>query len=194
MRVVTGEQEMERLLEGNRKFVEKADKEKLEELSKGQKPYAVIVTCSDSRVAPEKIFSAGLGELFVVRVAGNIACESDALGSIEYAVEHLGSQLVLVLGHTACGAVTAACKRVEGSDEGNVTSILKRINPAVVKAKMKVDRMGGSLVDEAIVENVLCQVENIVDCSQIVRTKVREGIVKVKGAVYDLKTGEVKTI
>ncbi|MBI5158727.1 carbonic anhydrase [Candidatus Micrarchaeota archaeon] len=192
---MAGEQELARLLEGNKKFVEKADVEKLKELAKGQKPYAVIVACSDSRVVPEKIFNADLGELFVVRVAGNIACESDALGSIEYAVEHLGCQLVVVLGHSCCGAVTAACKRAEGhNDEGSITSILKKINPAVVKAKMKVDRMGGSLVDEAIVENVMNQVENIVDCSQIVRTKVREGVVKVKGAVYDLQTGEVKTV
>ncbi len=191
---MVGEMEVERLLGGNVKFLESQDKAKLEELSKGQKPYAVVVTCSDSRVAPEKIFNANLGELFVVRVAGNIACESDALGSIEYAIEHLGCMLVLVLGHTGCGAVGAACTRKEGEDEGNITQILKKINPAVVKARMKVERMGGDLVGEAVIENVLCQMENIVDCSQIMRGKVRDGVVKIKGAVYDLKTGEVKII
>lgn len=191
---MVGETELEKLLEGNKKFVGKADKEQLEELAKGQKPYAVIVSCSDSRVVPEKIFNAGIGELFVVRVAGNIACESDVLGSIEYAVEHLGCMLVLVLGHTGCGAVNAACKREEGKDEGCITQILKKINPAIVKAKMKVERMGGNVAEEAVVENVLCQVENVVDCSQTIRSKVREGLVKVKGALYDLKTGEVKII
>ena len=103
----------ERLLKGNKIYVKNANKELLDTLSKGQNPYALIVTCSDSRVVPEHIFSTSLGELFVIRTAGNVINEGE-LASIEYGIEHLNIQYVLILGHTHCGAVHAAIHHEKG--------------------------------------------------------------------------------
>ena len=122
------------LKEGNARFVSgdlipKDDYSELrEQLSTGQQPFAVVLCCSDSRVAPEIIFDQKLGDLFVIRNAGNVVDE-DVLGSIEYAVEHLGTQLVVVLGHSSCGAVTATCQ--DGDLPGHIPYLTKRIQPAI---------------------------------------------------------------
>ena len=125
---------LQSLKEGNERFVAGALTPKddyatlREQLSAGQQPFAVVLCCSDSRVAPEIIFDQKLGDLFVIRNAGNVVDE-DVLGSIEYAVEHLGTQLVVVLGHSSCGAVTATCKG--GNLPGHILYLAKRIKPAI---------------------------------------------------------------
>ena len=124
-----------------------------ETLSTGQKPYAIILSCSDSRVPPEIIFDKGLGEIFVVRVAGNIP-DPVILGSIEYAAEHFGCPLIMVLGHNRCGAVTAAVES-QGHPHGNIGAIIKTITPAVKQARKDARGAGKSdLVESAIDNNI----------------------------------------
>ena len=140
-----GDRALQKLMEGNTRYVSarlahpNQTPARRAEVSEGQHPFAVIVGCSDSRLPPEIIFDQGLGDLFVVRLAGHVL-NDEALGSIEYAVEHLGTQLIMVLGHDRCGAVTAAVK--EGDASGHLGSIMKAIAPAVKKAK---DRPGDLL-------------------------------------------------
>jgi len=144
-------------------------------LNSGQKPFAVILTCSDSRAAPEIFFDQKLGDIFVIRNAGNIA-DITALGSLEYAVEHLKSRLVVVCGHSKCGAVTAACSGEELPP--NINHIAEYIKPAVKK--------GGS-VDEVVVNHVKIMVEKV-KADEIVKHLE----ITVAGAYYDIHSGEVK--
>lgn len=143
----------------------------------GQDPYAVVIACSDSRVIPEAIFNADLGELFVIRVAGNVI-DAHQLGSIEYAAEHLGVNLVLVLGHTKCGAVSAA---LEGDTQGYIRYIVEEIQQAI-----------GSESDayEACHLNVRHSMEVIEESLKIQKVEHEYGL-KVRGAIYDIETGEV---
>jgi carbonic anhydrase len=150
----------EKLLEGNKRFVSgnlaKKDfsLEKRKELLKGQNPYTVVVGCSDSRVPPEIIFDQGLGDIFVIRVAGNVL-DPVSLGSIEYAVEHLKTSLIVILGHTRCGAVHATIHSPSKAED-NLKAIVERIMPAVSKAK-KVAKSEEDLLNIAIEENVKLQ-------------------------------------
>jgi len=146
-----------------------------EALSSGQKPFAVILTCSDSRAAPEIFFDQKLGDIFVIRNAGNVA-DRTALGSIEYAVEHLKSRLVVVCGHSKCGAVTAACSG--GEFPPNIKHIVDYIKPSVKR---------GSDVDEVVHNNVIAMVGQV-KADEIVR---RLGITVV-GACYDIQSGAIK--
>ena len=173
------------LLKGNERSVKNADKKRLAELSRGQKPHTIVLTCSDSRVVPEFIFGCGLGELFVVRVAGNVACDRDVLASIEYAAEHLGAMDLLVLGHTKCGAVGAACK-AHGRGEGNIGELLGHIAPAVEKT--------GGQEDAAIEENVRLQMRNALGGSDLISHMAKEGKLKIFGAIYDISTGKVRPV
>lgn len=175
----------ENLVEGNKAFVQKADKAKLEDLLKGQHPYAIVVTCSDSRVVPEFIFNTGAGEIFVIRLAGNVACESDALASMEYAAEHLHVPLLVILGHSNCGAINAACSC--GHAPGYVGELMHRLQPALDAAKKK----GGDLASVAVEENVRCQIELLLKKSSVLAHLKKAGKLDVKGAIYDLKTGHV---
>ncbi|MBC3796291.1 carbonic anhydrase [Acetobacterium tundrae] len=143
----------------------------------GQKPDAVIVTCSDSRVPPEHIFSAGIGELFVIRTAGNVIGDFE-LGSIEYAVGHLGVRVVIVLGHNHCGAVSAA---MFGHGEGHIQSIIDEIKPAL---KEEADV---SICERLNIENS----RNRILSSKLVNELVEAESVKVFGAKYDISTGKV---
>lgn len=163
----------ERLIEGNRRYLAGGDEALRERLAKeGQRPYAIVVCCSDSRVIPERIFSADLGDLFVIRVAGNVL-DRHQLGSIEYAAEHLGCPLVLILGHTGCGAVAAA---LSGHAEGFVSFITDEIRAAI---GMETDP------NEACRKNVLRGVETV-------REALKEiGDLTVLGAVYDIAGGTV---
>jgi carbonic anhydrase len=158
--------------------------------AQGQHPLAVVLTCSDSRVPPETIFDQGIGDLFVVRVAGNVAA-IDEIGSIEYAVDHLNTPLVVVLGHTQCGAVSAVLK---GSKvPPNIAALVEPIKPAVAKAKE--DHPGAAqdvLLNAAITDNVWQAIADMLGQSPIIREKVKAGQVKVVGAVYDIDTGKVK--
>lgn len=156
----------------------------------GQHPFAVVVACSDSRVPVELLFDQGIGDLFVIRVAGNV-CGEDELGSIEYAVEHIGVQLVVILGHSHCGAVGAA---VECTNERNhVNQILNRISPAVEAARRADPSLEGEeLVAASVRQNVLHTMEELLKEAEEVRERVGEGQVEVVGAVYDLATARVE--
>jgi carbonic anhydrase len=187
----------EKLLEGNKRFVSgnlaKKDfsLEKRKELLKGQKPCAVVVGCSDSRVPPEIIFDQGLGDIFVIRVAGNVL-DPVSLGSIEYAVEHLKTPLIVILGHTRCGAVHATIHSPSKA-EANLKAIVEKIMPAVSKAK-KVAKFEEDLLNKAIEENVKLQKEFMLRNSKIIKEYVKANKVQIVMAIYDLETGEVKTI
>jgi len=156
-------------------------------LVSGQSPKAIILSCSDSRVGPELIFDQGLGDLFVVRTAGNVA-DAVALGSIEYAVDHLHSTVLVVLGHQKCGAVNAACSG-EKMPSPNLAAIVERINPAVAQAKSyaKAD----DLVESAIKENVHQSASDLLANSEIIRDAVKSGKLTVIEAEYELDAGRV---
>lgn len=157
-----------------------------ERLTEGQKPHTVVITCSDSRVPPELIFNADLGELFTIRTAGNVVGDYE-VGSVEYAVDHLGSQLVLVMGHSSCGAVGAA---VEGHASGNVASIVNEIIPSVKEAE-KTESSEESIAakaEELNVENTLARLRE----SDVIKELEESGKIKLVGAKYDIDTGKVK--
>ncbi|NTV14972.1 MAG: carbonic anhydrase [Desulfobulbaceae bacterium] len=191
------------LMEGNKGFAKYGDVSNLEKMSSvktrvalaaGQNPEAIIVTCSDSRLSPEILFDKGLGQVFVIRVAGNIVAPHE-LGSIEYAVEHLGTRLIMVLGHSACGAVKATYGAAdpatgivpEAAMEGNIGSLLKDIAPAVEESYFE-----GT--EACIVTNIKNVVESMENSSEIVREGLELGLVKVVGAKYDLTTGKVSLL
>ncbi|MCL4501091.1 MAG: carbonic anhydrase [Deltaproteobacteria bacterium] len=158
----------------------------------GQHPFATVLACSDSRVPVETIFDQGLGDLFVVRVAGNVAA-TDEIGSMEYAVDHLGTPLVLVLGHTQCGAVTAV---VEGGKlPGSIGALVAPIKPAVTKAKEENSGAAtDALIAAAIKNNVYQAMEDILQKSPVINAEVKAGKVKLLGAVYELDTGKVQML
>ena len=181
------------LVDGNKRFATdksthpNQDAKLRASLSNGQHPGVVILSCADSRVPPEVIFDRGLGDLFVVRVAGNIP-DDNILGSIEYAVEHLGSKLIVVLGHQRCGAVGAAVKGPEA--EGHVASILKYLQAAVEDVK----GVPGDLVDNVVRRNVYRVVGQVQTAPPILSKMIEEGRIKVIGARYDLDTGLVERV
>lgn len=159
-------------------------------LTEGQHPHAVVLSCSDSRVPPELLFDQGVGDLFVIRVAGNVA-GSDEMGSVEYGVEHLHAPVVVVLGHTACGAVTAAA---DGKPlPGHIGPLVAPIRPAVEDARKEHPGLAGAgLVAAAVRCNVYQQVRTLLTESEAVREAVHAGHARVVGAVYDLSTGAVE--
>lgn len=183
------------LLAGNRRFV--AGRPRLRTLVAdrsalvaGQHPRAVILACADSRVAPELLFDTTLGELFVVRVAGNVV-DSTGLGSIEYAIEHLHTGLVVVLGHTGCGAVTAA---VAGGDPGspNLAALVAHIAPVVAKLSNCFE--GPELVERSVTANARRGAQELLENSAMLRHAQEAGELKVVAAVYELDTGAVKEL
>lgn len=185
---MTIEKSIEKLKEGNARFVADRMDGKLKDSSRrasltgGQEPYAIILSCADSRVVPELAFDAGLGELFVVRVAGNVA-NSSSIASMEYAVAHVGSKLIVVLGHESCGAVTAA---VGGGDNGyNLNHLLAHISPAVVASGE------GASISDVIRKNVELTIKELTSRSQIIREATERGDVRILGAYYNLGTGQV---
>ena len=184
------EEALKKLMDGNRRFVsETYDRGDISpgrraEISKGQRPFAVIVDCSDSRVVPEFIFDQGLGDLFVIRTAGNIV-DDIAIGSVEYAVKHLGVRLVLVLGHDDCGAVKATV--AGGKAEGHIDAILQAIRPAVAVAMQK----PGNLLDNAIAQNVDMVINRLQSAQPILAQALQTGDVRIVGGVYHQKDGSV---
>jgi carbonic anhydrase len=160
------------------------------ELVKGQHPSAVILSCSDSRIPPELIFDQGFGDIFVVRVAGNVT-DAVTLGSIEYAVEHLNVPLIIVMGHDKCGAVSAAVQG--GAPEGNIHSIVEKISPSVGKAKAA-GKTGDDLLDAAIIENVRSVTAGLTRDSSIIKHLVEEKKVKIVPAKYNLASGKVELL
>lgn len=197
---VTADEALRKLQDGNKRYVgnqlntcKESSAAKRESLAKGQKPYAIILSCSDSRVPPEIIFDKTLGEIFVIRVAGNIP-DAIVLGSIEYAVEHIGSPLIMILGHERCGAVTAAVQ-AKSAVEGNIGAIVKTIAPAVVQAKKEAKgKSDAELVEAAVNASVRLVARNVVKQSLIIAKLVKEGKVKILTAKYDLDDGIVSLL
>jgi carbonic anhydrase len=191
--VVSADEALMRLKSGNQRFVSgklgKRDyAQARKQLAGGQSPYAIILTCSDSRVAPEIVFDESLGKLFTVRVAGNVV-DPVVLGSIEYAVEHLNSRLVLVMGHQSCGAVKAAI--AGGHTTANIEELLHRIEPAAQLAKAKkLDEQG--MLKAAIEANVRLQMERATRDSELLREFAEKKGLKIVGGVYSLQTGRVE--
>lgn len=190
---ISGNTALQKLIDGNKRYVAaklshpNQTAERRTEVAKGQHPFAVIVGCSDSRVPPEIIFDQGIGDLFVIRVAGNIV-DDVALGSIEYAVEHLAVQLIVVLGHERCGAVEATVKG--GGTAGHIGSLVEAIKPAVEKVK----EQPGDLVDNAIKSNVKMIVQKLKSSKPILENLVKKGTLKIVGVRYDLDDGTVEII
>ena len=187
---VDSQTSLQKLIDGNKRFTDSKPKhinqtsERRLEVAKGQKPFAVVVTCSDSRVPPEIIFDQGLGDLFVIRTAGNII-DDIGLGSIEYAVEHLGVQLIVVLGHEKCGAVDAAVKG--GHAEGHIQNLIEAIRPVVEKEKNN----KGDLLDNSVKANAQMVVKQLNSSEPILKEFVHEKKLTIVGARYDLDDGVV---
>ena len=189
----SGESALQKLLDGNKRYVEAKlshpdqTAERRAEVAKGQHPFAVIVSCSDSRVPPEIIFDQGLGDLFVIRLAGNILDDA-ALGSLEYAVEHLGVRHIMVLGHERCGAVDATLKG--GEAPGHIGSLVNAIRPAVEKAK----NQPGDVLDNAVRTNVTMVVQQLKSSGPILEDLFKKGALTIDGARYDLEDGVVSIL
>lgn len=184
---------LKRLMDGNQRFVQEKGTHpdqspaRIKEIAQGQHPFATLLTCADSRVSPEILFDEGLGDLFDIRVAGNIVTP-EVLGSLEYAVAMLGTPLIMVLGHERCGAVTAA---VEGEPlPGQIGSFVKAIKPALAKIKDQ----AGDPVDNAVTANVHYQIEKLKHNSPIISQRLLDEKLKIVGGRYDLDTGEVTLI
>ena len=186
------------LLEGNKRFVDgkllhpgRTPKDFLA-LAEGQRPFAIIVACADSRVAPELIFDQGIGDLFVVRIAGNIVSGAGPTvkGSIEFAVAELGARLILVLGHSQCGAVKAAIEHIDAKDAlpGSIGELIKPIGPAVLAAR----DLPGDRLNNVIKANVMEGVKRLEGLDPIVAKFVKSGEAKVVGGTYELSTGKVE--
>lgn len=188
------------LMEGNARYASsqmsscrRTDAAAREKLAQGQKPPAIILACSDSRVPPELVFDQSLGEIFVVRVAGNVP-DPVVLGSIEYAAEHLGSSLVMVLGHERCGAVTAAMD-AKGKPGENLGAVVGAIAPAVAQAKKaSAGKEKGELVDAAITANVRNVAAALTRQSPVLAKLSREGAIRIVAARYDLDDGKVTLV
>jgi carbonic anhydrase len=199
--VISASDALERLREGNRRFV--AGEHTIDELASGirrlavvsgQRPIATILGCSDSRVPVEVVFDQGFGDLFVIRVAGNIVAPSQ-VGSVEFAAERLGTRLVVVLGHTRCGAVTATLEdlqRPASNQSWNMNSIVSRIRPSVeglLETELRNDH--DLLIDKAVRANVRASVNQLRHGSDVLELLIRRDGLRVVGAEYSLETGIV---
>ncbi len=190
---IHADEALQELIEGNQRYVEEKSAhhgEKMKrraEVANVQRPFAVIISCSDSRVPPEIIFDQGIGDLFVVRVAGNILNDV-VLGSVEYAAAHLRSPLIMLLGHKRCGAVDATLKG--GGVRGHIGSLVKAIKPAVIRAK----GTPGDLLNNAVIANIELGVQELKSSKPILAGSVKKSILKVVGAYYDLDTGRVDIV
>lgn len=184
------------LVEGNERFVQNVKaprnlQNQVKETSQGQFPFAVILSCIDSRVPAELVFDQGIGDVFSARVAGNVVNE-DVLGSMEYACKVAGSKIVVVMGHTKCGAVTAACKSVE---LGNITTLLNKIQPAVniVKAASEntQQEMSDASIEEVTKLNIELSIDRIRKESPILAEMEQLGEIEIVGALYSVATGKI---
>ncbi len=202
MPIVSAAQALERLKEGNRRFVEEdatrafsAGASRRSQLVSGQNPFAIVLGCSDSRVPAEIVFDQGLGELFVIRVAGNIVSPSQ-VGSIEFAAERFGTRLVVVLGHSTCGAVQATVEELERPTEArspNLRAIVDRIRPSVetlFETDLKHDR--DALLKHAVRANIRLSVAHLQHGSRLLEDLIENDGLAVVGAEYSLATGAVE--
>lgn len=187
----TALEHLDALLEGNARFVQGTDARERAELALGQEPFAVILGCSDSRVPVETVFDRGPGEIFVVRVAGNVVTD-EVLASVEYAVEVLRTPLVLVLGHSGCGAVGAAMERVRSGAEfpGYIEGLVERMVPAAEATRDREDDWYAA----AVAENVMRTARALEEQSPLLAQAVRDRRIAIRGAVYDLHAGSVRVL
>jgi carbonic anhydrase len=193
--ILTPKHALDILKEGNLRFVNNIKThrnllQQVNETSSGQFPFAAILSCIDSRTSAELIFDQGLGDVFSIRIAGNILNE-DILGSMEFACKIAGSKLIVVLGHTKCGAIEGACNNIV---MGNITNLLKKIEPAIEKeTETKTDRNGDNklFVHNVTVNNVFVTAHKIKEQSAILKELADEGQIKIVGGLYDLDTGYV---
>ncbi len=194
---MTPQKSLDYLKEGNIRFQNnlKANRNLLEQVndtSEGQFPFATILSCIDSRVSAELVFDQGLGDIFSVRIAGNFV-NTDILGSMEFACKLAGTKLIVVLGHTACGAVKGAC---DDAKLGNLTSMLSKIKPAVESVVEPKDASlrnssNPEFVDNVASKNVLIAIDNIMKDSPVLAEMANNGDIKIVGAMYDINTGAV---
>jgi carbonic anhydrase len=192
---LTPEKAFEILKNGNQRFVNnlKANRNLLEqvnETSEGQFPFATILSCMDSRTSVELIFDQGLGDIFSIRIAGNVL-NDDILGSMEFGTKVAGTKIVLVLGHTKCGAITGACDAVE---MGKLTQLLNKVKPAIdAEKEIKENRTGSNedFVNNVTVNNIHLVMEQIRKESPIIADLENQGSIKIVGGLYDLTSGEV---
>jgi carbonic anhydrase len=192
---LTPETALQILKEGNSRFVNnlKANRNLLEQAgytADGQFPFAVILSCIDSRTSAELVFDQGLGDVFSVRIAGNIINE-DILGSMEFACKVAGSKIIVVLGHTKCGAIKGACDHVE---MGNLTALLSKIQPAVYDEKTETENRSSSnaiFVEKVATINVQRTVEGIKERSPILKEMIEKGDIGIVGGTHDITTGQV---
>jgi carbonic anhydrase len=193
---ITPQQSLEILKEGNTRFIQnlKVNRNLLEQVNKtsgGQWPFAVILSCIDSRTSAELIFDQGLGDIFSIRIAGNII-NDDILGSMEFACKVAGSKFIVVLGHKKCGAIKGACDHVQ---MGHLSGVLAKIEPAMhEETTTKQNRNSGNeeFVENVARINVVRTVHDILNRSNIVREMVEEGKIGICGAMYDVATGQVE--
>lgn len=194
---VTPSSAMDLLKAGNARFVEskKANRnlnQQVSDTSTGQYPFATVLSCIDSRVSSELIFDQGIGDIFSVRIAGNFI-NTDILGSMEFACKLAGTPLVVVLGHTSCGAVKGAC---DNAELGNLTSMLGKITPAVDAISEPADpsqRNSGNIdfVNNVAAKNVQLNIQRILDESPVLAEMKNNGEIDIVGGMYDIKTGKV---
>ncbi len=192
---MTPEVALQMLKDGNGRF--KSGKnldrnliEQMKQTSKGQYPFATILSCIDSRASSELIFDQGIGDIFNARIAGNVVDE-DVLGSLEFASKIVGAKLIVVLGHSECGAVKGAC---DDAKLGNITALLSKIKPAIEAVTSdNSDRTSKNkdFVEKVAKENVLLAIKNIIDRSQVLKEMIDNGEIKLVGAMYDVATGIV---
>jgi len=188
---LTPNQGYELLVEGNKRFINNLQSnhdhlEMINETREGQYPFAVILSCMDSRTSTELIFDQGLGDIFSIRVAGNIV-NNDILASIEYATKYIGSKVLMVLGHTECGAIKSA---KAGVIDGHITALLNRIQPSIAKAMLKEEEYH-LFSDNAAYANVENSLEEILTRSDIVKEMFKQGEIGLVGGVYNIETGQV---
>lgn len=190
--ITSGAEAQQLLTEGNKRYIngkvlaDDLSSAKRDTLKKGQKPFAIILSCADSRVPPEVIFDQGLGDVFVIRDAGNVA-DPVVTGSVEYGAEHLKAPLLVVLGHSSCGAVTATAQG--GEVPGSIGSIIAKIKPSVEKAKA-VGAVGDQIIEKAAELNVEATMAQL-ETSPVIKELVEKGKLTIVGAKYNLETGEV---
>ena len=191
---------LQRLLDGNLRFVsgrlsdDGEGPRRRAEVAQAQNPFAVVLTCADSRLAPEILFDQGLGDLFVVRVAGNVLDDA-LLGSIEYGVLHLGARVIMVVGHERCGAVQAAVEALDaGASEADmqtsIPALVAAIAPAIDAARVR----SGALLDTAVDENAMHSARQILARSPLLKARTASGALKVVAARYDLDDGKVRLL
>jgi carbonic anhydrase len=194
MESISSEAALQRLLQGNRRFTEERVHEvrlgaRLREVAPAQYPFAAVFGCSDSRVPAEVVFDCSLGDLFVVRTAGHVLGPS-VVGSLEYAAVHLHVPLILVLGHTRCGAIQAALNAAPGSTApGSIAALVEGVWPAIERART----LPGDTLDHAVTANIAGTVAAL-GCAEMLAPMVEAGKLKVVGARYDLDTGEVQVL